>query len=196
MDTELLVESQIDDGQRLIEQLDRDGFEVRAAFWVKTSEEGLWHLYIASPSVDEAKQGEAYRKVYASLSRIPDSWISPSDIKLINDANLISQDIVAVRNRHPARTPIRYRGKRIGNISIIEVYIYPRPVTSDVQTASKHGARVYLLSDGVALVMQTIKRRDGQRERYVLDGQRQQHVDPGDDAALGAAVRAALEGRL
>src|SRR6266545_1064572 len=110
MDTELLVDSQIDDGQRLVQQLVLDGFEVTVSFWVKTSEEGLWHLYIASPSVDEEKLGDAYRKVYASLSRIPGSWVSPSDIKLVNDKNLIAKDAAEVRDRYPARVPTRYQG--------------------------------------------------------------------------------------
>jgi hypothetical protein len=48
MDTELLVESQVDDGRRLVNQVVSDGTEVSAAFWVKTSEEGLWHLYPAA----------------------------------------------------------------------------------------------------------------------------------------------------
>ena|SRR5208337_825455 len=67
MDTELLVECQFDDGQRLVDQLIRDDFEISVAFWLKTSEEGLWHLYIASPFVDEERLGVAYRMVYASL---------------------------------------------------------------------------------------------------------------------------------
>jgi hypothetical protein len=197
MDTEILVESQIDDGRRLVDQAVRDGFDVSVAFWVKTSEEGLWQLYIASPSVDEGRLGQAYRKVYASLSKTPDSWISPSDIKLINVENPIAQDIIAARDRHPAKIPTRYRGKRIGNLSIVKAYIYPPLVRSEVvQTGKKHGARVYLLEDGVAVVKQTVKRKVGQSERYVIDGQREQHVDPRDDAALGAAVRDALEGRL
>ena len=97
MDTELLVESQIDGGQRLVDQLMRDDFEISVAFWVKTSEEGLWHLDIASPSVDKGKLGEAYRKVYASLGKIPNSWVSPSDIKLVNDMNPIAREAVEVR---------------------------------------------------------------------------------------------------
>jgi hypothetical protein len=125
MDTELLVEGQIDDGQRLIEQLVRDGFEVSAAFWVKTSEEGLWHLYIASPSVGAEKLGESYRKVYASLNKVSDSWVSPSDIKLVNDMNPIAQDAIEVRDRQPAKIPTRYHGKRLGSLPINEAYIYP-----------------------------------------------------------------------
>jgi len=79
----------------------------------------------------------------------------------------------------------------------VEAYIYPPPVRLEtLKTATKHGARVYLLEDGVAVVKQTVKRKVGQSERYVSDGQRERHVDPGDDAALGAAVRGALKGRL
>jgi hypothetical protein len=197
MDTEILVGSQFDDGRRLVGQIIRDGFDVSVAFWVKTSEEGLWHLYIASPAVDAERPGEAYQKVYTSLSKIPDSAVSLPDIKLINDESPIAQDVIAICDRYPARVPRRFRGKRIGNLSIVEAYIYPPPVRSEtVQTATKHGARVYLLEDGVAVVKQTVKRKVGQSERYVIDGQRERHVDPGDDAALGAAVRGALEGRL
>jgi hypothetical protein len=58
MDTELLVE-QKDEGKRLIEQLGRDGFPVSVAFWVRTSEDGLWHLHIASPAVEEEKPVDA-----------------------------------------------------------------------------------------------------------------------------------------
>jgi hypothetical protein len=109
----------------LVEQLVRDGFDVSVAFWVKISEEGLWHLYIASPSVDAEKLGESYGKVYASLNKIPSSWVSPSDIKLITDMNPIARDAVEVRDRHLAKLPTRYHGKRLGSLSISEAYIYP-----------------------------------------------------------------------
>ena len=76
MDTKLLVVKQIDDGERIIDQLMSDGFEVTAASWVKTAEEGLWDLYIASPLVEANRPGEAYRTLYASISKIPGlAWI-------------------------------------------------------------------------------------------------------------------------
>jgi hypothetical protein len=125
MDTETLVENQINDGQRLIDQLTRDEFEVLVAFWLKTREEGAWQLYIASPSVDMDKLGEAYRKVYASLNRLEQSWVSPSDLKLLNGTNPVAEDALRVRERYPGRSPTRFHGKRLGNISIEEAYIYP-----------------------------------------------------------------------
>jgi hypothetical protein len=125
MDTETLVENQIEDGQRLIDQLSRDEFEVLVAFWLKTSEDGTWQLYIASPSVDTCKRVEVYRKVYASLNRLEQSCVRPSDLSLISGTTQIAQAAIQIRDRHPGQTPIRYHGKRLGNITIEEAYIYP-----------------------------------------------------------------------
>ncbi len=198
MDTEVLVGSLFEDGRRLLDQVARDGLLVSVALWLKTTEEGLWRLYLAMPSIDDQTLREAYRDVYSALGKISASWISPSDVQLISDSNPIARDASAIRNRSSSLSgsPMRYRGKRLGNLSIIEAYIYPMIAFELGQTATKHGARVYLLDDGVAIVKQTVKRRGGQIDRYVIDGQHEMHVDPGDDAALGAAVRAALEGHL
>src|SRR5436305_1704597 len=125
MDTELLVDSQIEDGQRLIEQLVRDGFEVSVALWVKTSEEGLWHLYIASRAVAADKPVEAYRKVYACLDRIPDSSVSPMNLTLVNEMDPIAQDATKARDRYPARDPTKYPRKQLGRLSVWDSYIYP-----------------------------------------------------------------------
>lgn len=63
----------------------------------------------------------------------------------------------------------------------------------------RHGARVYFLNDGVILVKQTVKSL--KHSNYVIDtdrggNQRERHVDPGNDQALAAAVRAAGNGAL
>src|SRR5258708_2972103 len=73
VDTELLVDSRTEDGRKLLAELARAGFHVAVGFWVKTSEEGSWSLYIASDSFDPARVGDAYQTVYACLSRIPES---------------------------------------------------------------------------------------------------------------------------
>jgi len=124
MDTELLVE-QKDDGERLIDQLARDKFATSVAFWLKTSDEGSWQLYIASPLVEEARANESYRKVYSSLGKVGPSLVSPSDIKLLNDSSLLARDAIDVRDRHPGKMPTLYHGKRLGGLSISEAYIYP-----------------------------------------------------------------------
>lgn len=64
------------------------------------------------------------------------------------------------------------------------------------EQTQKYGARVYLMSDGVILVKQTVKRGAGQNDPYVIDEHREAHVEPGDDAGLGRTIRYALDGKL
>ena len=125
MDTELLVDSQIEDGQQLLAELARDRFDVEVALWVRTVDEGLWFLYIGSPSVGTRDLGNSYRRVYACLSRIPNPSISLSQVKLVHSSNSIATEAIAIRDRHPGRLPTRYGGKRIGNLVIEEAYTYP-----------------------------------------------------------------------
>jgi hypothetical protein len=126
MDTELLVDSRIDDGLRFVTQLGRDAFEVVLAFWVRTSEEGSWYLYLASPAVDAERIGDAYRIAYASLNKLPDSSLSLSDIRLVHPDHPIAQDVREILRRYPpGRMPTRSRCPTLGGLAIDEVYIYP-----------------------------------------------------------------------
>jgi hypothetical protein len=126
MDTELLVENQIDDGQLLIEQLIKDGFDVSVALWVKTSEEGLWYLIIASPEVAEQSLSDAYQTLYSSLDKLSASSISYSDVKLMTDSNAVSRAAIELRDRLPARIPTRIRDRRLGTLTAREGYIYQK----------------------------------------------------------------------
>jgi hypothetical protein len=126
MDTELLVENRIEDGQKLVTELVVAGFDVSVAAWVKTGEEGLWSLYIGSTSAESSRIGDAYRTLYACLSKIPDPWVDMSEVQLIEASNPIAKDAMAARDRQPGRLPLRFQGKRLGNLSIEEAYIYPR----------------------------------------------------------------------
>ena len=126
MDTEPLVENRIDDGERLLIELVREGYNVSAAAWLKTSEEGLWFLYVGSTSVDAGKLADAYRTVYACLSRIPNSSVDMSEVKLVHESNPVARDVMAIRDRYPSgRLSTKYSGNRIGLIAIEEAYIYP-----------------------------------------------------------------------
>jgi hypothetical protein len=125
MAEELLVDTQIDDGQRFVDQLLADDFDVTVAFWVKDGE-GSWRLYIASPAFDDRKPGENYRAVRDSLAKIPDPTVQPWTIILINDKNSMTQAAGRIAGR-PGKEAIRYGGPRLGESPIEEAYIYPKP---------------------------------------------------------------------
>jgi len=125
MGTDTLVENQISDGQTLLTRLAGAGFDVTAACWVKTSEEGRWFLYIVSKAVDERGPAAAYREAYGVLQSMDSPWISMSEVKLISPQNPIAQDVLEIQRHHPGRTPTRTRRSQLGNVAIDEAYIYP-----------------------------------------------------------------------
>ena len=125
MDPELLVEQKAG-GQRLVEQLLRDGFPVSVAFWVRTSEGGLWKLYIASPAVDREKWSNAdSRRLIASMDRVPSKYVTIIDVELLNERNPIAMAVIELRDALPGQLPSIQPGKSLGPLAIKELYIYP-----------------------------------------------------------------------
>ena len=57
----------------------------------------------------------------------------------------------------------------------------------------KHGARVYEIGDKV-LIKQTVLR--GTPAEYVIDEHKERHIEQNDDAAIAAAIRDAIAGKL
>jgi hypothetical protein len=63
MDKNLLVEKDVEEGERLLRALDSVNFPVIAAFWYYLPEGGPWRLQFASPVVDQDGPRAAYRKI-------------------------------------------------------------------------------------------------------------------------------------
>src|SRR5262245_47458850 len=103
MDTDTLVENKIEDGLRLITLLQRDQFDVRVAFWAKTSEQGLWQLWIASAAVDPTNLGDLLHKVYNKLDQIEGHSIGPSDVTLITAEHPTARAALELRDRYSSR---------------------------------------------------------------------------------------------
>ena len=125
MDTISLVENQITDGEQLLDRLTDDGVVIRAAYWVKPSEEDRWYLYIATPLVDQTGSATAYRKAFQVYRTLENPWITDSDIKLVGESHPTTKEVCDLLARHPGRTATRSRRPFLGGMPIEEVYIYP-----------------------------------------------------------------------
>lgn len=123
MDTATLVIEQIDDGKQLVDHLRQNGYDVAVAFWVLTTAEELWFLYIASPVVETDGLAAAYRKVYSELTRSQVHWVSRSDIRLIGSQNPLALEAIAYQSDS---LPTRYGGRKLGNLIVDDAYIYPK----------------------------------------------------------------------
>jgi hypothetical protein len=130
MDQGTLVENQIDDGAKVVEKLRESGFDIVAAWWMKESEEGLWFLYLASKEVNEKGIKAAYRTIHTVMAGLGQLWVDRFEVKLVGPENPIAKDVLGILARYPGRLPTRYGGKRLGNVSVDDSYIYPQPVTA------------------------------------------------------------------
>jgi hypothetical protein len=148
MGTGTLVDEQIDGGWKLVRGLARNEFDVTAACWVKTREEGRWFLYIASKEVEEKGPAAAYREAYKVLQTSETPWISMSEIKLIDGDNPIAKDIFGVQQRDQGGRPIHSHRDRIGPVPIEEIYIYPNVKSCYAVTSLGQAVPEFLTSLG------------------------------------------------
>jgi len=125
MDQSTLVGNQVAGGRRFVERFAADGNLVSAAFWVKTEDEGLWFLHVATNIVDQLGPAAAYRAIHTSLQKLRDPGISSSEIKVISPDNPIARDVEAVMTSQPGRLGTRLGGKTLGSIPFEQTYIYP-----------------------------------------------------------------------
>jgi len=124
MDQAALVDRQLDDVPRLICELRRDQFDVKAAFWLYTSESDQWYLYLASDIVDQKGLKEAYKAMDKSRSRLTDLRIGPFDIKLVGPDHPIAKAVMDLQTLLPAQFPTRMRGANLGRVFVEDAYIY------------------------------------------------------------------------
>ncbi len=76
MDQGQLVSEEIDVGAELVRRLDQY-VPVKAAFWVKASEEKQWYLYIASDQITDTNRGAAYGQVLRLAGRTRRALLRP-----------------------------------------------------------------------------------------------------------------------
>ena len=124
MDQATLVEHQIDDVTRLVDQLRRDGFDVKAAFWLYTSEADQWFLYIASDAVNQEGITEAYKAVGRTMRRLPDLQIDRFQVKLVTPDDPVAKAVIDFQSKRHARLPTRVRAANLGDVYIESAYLY------------------------------------------------------------------------
>ena len=115
----------VDAGKRLTQQLDTDGFDVRASLWFYFVEGNQWRLLIASPLVDEQGPKEAYERIRASLSKAPGGL---AGLSLQNISAASPQEPLIQMLRKLVRMPdiggVRLTRSRLNNLYVEDAYIY------------------------------------------------------------------------
>lgn len=129
MDPEPLVEKAIEDGQKLVDELIRRGFDVSAAAWLRPTFNGKWRFYVVSPTVDADGITQAYQRLHKAIYAAPPtatSSIGPLQIRLVGASQPLGHDILASLSMTPPNPgPVRWMGIQLGDLSIDGAYLYP-----------------------------------------------------------------------
>src|SRR5689334_8177045 len=113
MDQGPLVNEEIDAGAELIRQFDK--YEpVKAAFWLKESDDDYRFLYLASERVDGNNIDVAYGEVLRLTSQIHSPYLNPFRVKLINAEDPFAKAAVEIYRRFPSRAATRFGRNNFG----------------------------------------------------------------------------------
>ena len=124
MDQATLVGHQIDDVTKLVDQLKRDGFDVKAAFWLYTSEADQWYLYLASAVGRSGGIAEAYKAAYRAMRQLPDLRIDRYQVKLVAPDDPVAKAVIDFVSEQHGPLPTRVRGMHLRDVYIDDAYIY------------------------------------------------------------------------
>ncbi len=129
MDQSQLVREEIDAGAELVRRLD-PYVPVKAAMWVKDSEEGQWYLYIASDQINHTSRRAAYAQVLRLAAEVPSPYFDPFLVKLIPTSDPLAQAALDIHRRYPGGMNMRFVGTSFGGMTVDGVYLYPASVAT------------------------------------------------------------------
>jgi hypothetical protein len=125
MDKKILVETNIEEGKKLVNALDRSKFTVSGALWFYYSKLNEWRLLLVSPLVDVIGPSKAYTIIQNVIQDLRPSSISIINISVLSPKNNLIQLLrVALRTEPKAISQIRFTSNTINNIFIEDALIY------------------------------------------------------------------------
>ncbi len=129
MDQGPLVAEETDAGAELVRQFDKYS-PVKAAFWVKGSDEGRWYLYIASDQFDDRNLDVAYGEILRLAGQMASPYLDPFQVKLIASSDPLAKAVSEIHQRYPGHSATRFGGKNLGGMGVEGAFIYPSSVTT------------------------------------------------------------------
>jgi hypothetical protein len=124
MDYGPLVREEIEEGAKLAREFDRYA-SLKAAFWLKASDDDHRYLYLTSDQIDEAGVYPAYGEVARLTIQDPPEYLDPMRVKVISGKDPLAQAAFEYNNRFPQSRPLRLNWQMFGGTFIEDGYIYP-----------------------------------------------------------------------
>lgn len=120
-----LVDTQIDDGEQIVKQLDEEGFDVDSAFWIFDPDKEKWVFVIATSLVAEIGPKKSYDKLRTSLEKLPQSIKSQLlEMSLVKREEFIVTLLKKALQTGPGISRTRFTGNVINGTYIEDALIY------------------------------------------------------------------------
>lgn len=130
MDYEPLVNEDKDAGLRLV-QLIHKSHPVQVAFWMKTSDNSGWRLYIAGDWVPYMHAREGLAIVLDAINVLHDDDIDFFRITVIPSSHPMALAAQEFWRKYPGSVPAFSRDSHFGETSVDQVYLYPKRMIED-----------------------------------------------------------------
>jgi hypothetical protein len=130
MDQEPLVIEQIEAGRKFIEEFEQYR-PVRAAFWLKQTEDSGWYLYVASDQIPDENAREAYGDARRASRNIQDPNFDLFRVKLAGVDDPLAKTALDIYRQFAGRVPARVPPSQFGPLGAEAVYLDPLPATAD-----------------------------------------------------------------
>lgn len=131
MDTKEMVITEltpdlVDDGERLVRQLDSMGYDPDAAFWMLFPEYEAWRLAIYQPHLINNGPQEGYRKVQKAIEKLDPAPqnLSLHDVFLLPPTARVLNPLRAAARTGPGISRIRFPNTVVGGELIPDAMLY------------------------------------------------------------------------
>jgi hypothetical protein len=125
MDPSPLVMDEIDAGAEFLKRL--NAYQpVKAACWLRKSEDEERYLYVALEGLTVANTDLAFGEVYRISGEMKGRFIDPFRVKVISPDHRIARAILDIYRRYQGRIPTPFDGRGFAGMTAAEVYVYPQ----------------------------------------------------------------------
>ena len=120
----MVMENLVDEGQRFIDRLKEDGFVVHEAFWVYDAEAEEWRLYLMTDPSDKGG-ASLYKAAERSLIAAQPRGFDMNSVAITYPTDPRAAAVRKFNAEHPSRIATNVRGQSVGGIYFDRAYIYP-----------------------------------------------------------------------
>ena len=125
MDKKILVDSNIVEGEKLLEILDKTNIEITSAFWFYLPDIEEWRLMLATKLVEKEGPNKAYTKLLENINENNTVISIPLEaITLISPKDPLNLLLRSAIQTGPGISSIRFSGNVINCVLIKDSYLY------------------------------------------------------------------------